>query len=83
MIYQFQCPACGFGADVEETMAEHGKVAHICGKCGELLRPVITGGSGSWMTGPCTAKDGYTSHGCACDKKDGGGPRGNGVVTKE
>jgi predicted nucleic acid-binding Zn ribbon protein len=83
MKYDFQCPACGFGCEVEETMAEHGKVAHICGECGELMGSIITGGSGFKLEGPGWAKDGYKSHGIIQEQKRGGGPTGNGIVTKE
>jgi hypothetical protein len=69
MVYEFKC-RCGAKLDIDEKMSEHGKVAHICGECGELMESVISGGGGFHLSGPGWAKDGYKSHGIIQDKKD-------------
>jgi putative FmdB family regulatory protein len=83
MRYTYKCPTCGNECEVYESMIEHGKVAHICHECGDLLETVVTGGSGFQLKGVSWAGDGYCNHGHACDKKDGGGPVGNGIISKE
>jgi predicted nucleic acid-binding Zn ribbon protein len=67
--YKYKCKN-NHECDIEERITEHGKIAHICVECGELLETVITGGAGIFFEGVGWEKDGYANHGHACDKDD-------------
>ena len=63
MTYDYRCPKCKLEVEIEESITQHGHVAHICSECGELLESIIKGPRTVVLQGPGWYKDGYKSHG--------------------